>query len=204
MAPGPRKGRQGPTGTSPGLTKCLLCRSPPVTVTRQTGEARTGRGLPTSPAPTCGPCPLPSSRTSPGAEGGPPRCCPGRPTASRSPTWPTVTSIPRLDAMLAPENSFFRPSAGKRRSGAQPHPSGLPPGPAQYSPGPSASLDPPNKGPAPLTFSGHPVQAIHGVGVAARDRQGARVRPSLPMAPGGGSSPGRAMQLPRGSGDNSA
>lgn len=68
---------------------------------------------------------------------------PREPPTSRSPTWPTVTSNPRLDAMLAPENSFFRPSAGERRSGAQPSAPQPPPRSCTKLPGPSASLDSP-------------------------------------------------------------
>lgn len=33
------------------------------------------------------------------------------PTPRRRPTWPTVTKAPRLDAMVAPENSLLKPSA---------------------------------------------------------------------------------------------
>lgn len=43
-----------------------------------------------------------------------PQMLPENAAPSRSSTWPTVTNIPRLDAMVAPENSFLRPSVGGR------------------------------------------------------------------------------------------
>lgn len=101
----------GPTMTPAGLTKYMLCGSSTVTTPGRTDEAQTGL----SPLPRLHVClcPLPSSGTSQRAATRPPRCCPS-PTPSGSPTWPTVTNIPRLDAIVAPENSFFRPSVGGR------------------------------------------------------------------------------------------
>ena len=162
----------GPTVTPAGLTKYVLCGSPTVTTPGWTDEAQTG--LSPLPWPHVCSCPLPSYGTSQRAEARPPRCCPS-PTPSGSPTWPTVTNIPRLDAIVAPENSFFRPSVGEREEVGCP--AQTPPASPQVlnsalpRPAPGSQLEaapaPTVQRTSPLTFSGHTVQAIQGVGVAA-------------------------------------
>lgn len=70
--------------------------------------------------------------------------------------------------MVAPENSFFRPSAREgARWGARPKPFRAPQ-PLHGAPCPLTSAGPrtPSKGPVPLTFTGHAVQAVQGMGVA--------------------------------------
>lgn len=60
----------------------------------------------------------------------------------------------------------------------------------------------PHQGPAPLTFAGHAVQAVQGMGIAAGDREWVPVRPSPtadPRAPRA-SSLGSTMRLARASG----
>lgn len=62
-----------------------------------------------------------------------------------------MTSIPRLEAMVAPENSFFSPSVGGRISVATP----------------ASALPPVSLGVlGVLTFTEHAVQAIQGMCVA--------------------------------------
>lgn len=182
--PGSTESRRQPTMTPPRLTRHLFCSHLSIQSALLGVQARPRQG---------GARPRSRTQCPPAVQG---HCLPLRSLGGQG-----QGQAPRYSPKAPPQQPYLahghqHPSTGrhgrpreqllqtlcrrKGQAGCPPRPSACPcPHPCLLGPLPWVL---PCQGPAPLTFSGHTVQAVQGVGVAARDRMDPReALPDLPL-----------------------